>query len=378
MPALKVLQGGTWVTVPTVGPPGSTGPTGVTGPIGPATTIVGEFTTRSAGELPVDGFIPDGWDGVGTFPGGRQMVVGDALINNNTASTTFGDLWQFVGATDPAGWINVGQVVGPVGPTGLSGPTGPTGSTGPPTDEVLVGPDIPTLAVTELWYDTDDTRILGPAEMPVGGTVDQALVKNTDLDGDVKWAGPHVPYNVPSGKVIQFPNAEGDKINLYSDRFGLGIASGTTVIYSQTKVGFRADGFNGAEWAYIDAARIRHGGHDMQRQIAQNGNFSGPWNGTTTSLWTPTLVAGNYWVMFGASGTSTTVAARTIDLKFDDVIKATARVWINSVNVHTSFVNGVGMVGAVTAGSHTVKIVNGGGTGSDVNDYGWVLLIPYT
>ena len=90
------------------------------------------------------------------------------------------------------------------------------------------------------------------------------------------------------------------------------------------------------------------------------------------------MQAGNYWVMFGASGTSTSVAARTIDLKFDDVIKATARMWINSVNVHEAFVNGVGSIGAVTQGSHTIKIVNGSGTGSDVNDYGWVLLVPYT
>ena len=92
-----------------------------TGPQGIATTIVGEFITRTSAELPVDGAIPADWDGVGTFPGGKQMAVNEALIDNAPASATFGNLWQFVGAADAAGWIDVGQVVGPVGATGSAG-----------------------------------------------------------------------------------------------------------------------------------------------------------------------------------------------------------------------------------------------------------------
>jgi hypothetical protein len=141
---------------------------GPQGDVGVATTIVGEFTTRAATTLPPTGIIPAGWDGAGTFPGGRTMAVGESLIDNNTASGTYGDLWQYVStATDPAGWIDVGKVVGPTGPTGPTGPAGPVG---------------PTLS---------------------GGTTGQALVKTSNTDGAIAWGGPHLPLTggVVSGDV---------------------------------------------------------------------------------------------------------------------------------------------------------------------------------
>jgi hypothetical protein len=188
------LTGATWLPIGTAlpgptGASGATGPTGPTGPQGIATVIVGEFVTRDSADLPVDGNIPADWDGVGTFPGGKQMLVGEALINNNTTSATYGDLWQWVGVADPAGWINVGKVVGPGGPSGMDGVTGPTGATGPPDDEVHVGPDTPPLVTHELWFDTDDTRILGPTDLPLGGVKGNALVKASTLDGDYVLTG---------------------------------------------------------------------------------------------------------------------------------------------------------------------------------------------
>jgi hypothetical protein len=101
-------------------------------------------------------------------------------------------LFQYVTtAVDPTSWIDVGLIQGPPGEIGVDGSTGPTGPTGPMTDEVYIGPDDPTVPQpqAELWFDTDDTRILGPTDLPIGGLVGQFLIKKTDLDGDVEWTG---------------------------------------------------------------------------------------------------------------------------------------------------------------------------------------------
>ena len=254
--ALKVKDQttGLWVYA---GTPGPMGPSGPTGPQGVATTIVGEFVTRTSAELPVDGAIPADWDGVGTFPGGKQMAVNEALIDNATASATFGNLWQFVGAADAAGWIDVGQVVGPVGSTGPSGSTGPTG---PPTDEIHIGPDTPPLPVTELWYDTDDARTLGPYFLPDGGLTYDVLAKVTDLDADIGWRN---VYSVPSGKIISFPNtADVAKIHLYSTTFGFGITGSTLNIFSSSNIKFNQNSITGTQLANISPSGMEvNAGH---------------------------------------------------------------------------------------------------------------------
>jgi hypothetical protein len=129
---------------------------GPQGDTGAATLIIGEFVTKTTAQLPVNGTIPAGWDGVGTFPGGHQMLVGESLIDNRPGSPTLGDLWQFVGAGDPTGWVDVGLVRGPAGPAGVAGPPGPVGGTLP------------------------------------GGTTGQALCKSSNADGALQWAGPHL------------------------------------------------------------------------------------------------------------------------------------------------------------------------------------------
>ena len=231
MGALKVREPstGTWMVIPTVGPTGPAGPTGPTGPQGVATTIVGEFSTREPTDLPPDGLIPADWDGPGTFPGGWQMIVGTALINNNPASATLGNLWQFVGTLLAAGWIDVRQVVGSTGPTGPSGadsivpgPTGPIGPTGPP--------------------------------LPTGGAGGDVLTKASAADQDVRWGGDINTGSIfqAAGEIIQFPNeADVPKINLYGTTFGFGITGSTLNIFASTNIKFNQNSITGTELANI-------------------------------------------------------------------------------------------------------------------------------
>jgi hypothetical protein len=77
----------------------------------------------------------------------------------------------------------------------IQGPPGPSGPSGPMSDQVFIGTDDPvtTVPTAEMWFDTDDTRVLGPADMPPGGTEGQALTKVDGTDGNVEWTGPYSP-----------------------------------------------------------------------------------------------------------------------------------------------------------------------------------------
>jgi hypothetical protein len=156
------------------GPHGPAGPTGLTGPQGPAglqgdvgvsTRIIGQFENRLPTDLPADGLIPAGWDSPGNPLNPYQVKIQEALIDNNLASPSHGDLWQFVteDINPAAPWLNVGQIQGipgPPGPIGVAGPEGPTGPTGAPG--------------------------LGIA---AGGTTGQTLRKKTNADYDTQWGG---------------------------------------------------------------------------------------------------------------------------------------------------------------------------------------------
>jgi hypothetical protein len=115
---------------------GETGPAGPQGPkgdTGAATLIVGEIVTRDPVDLPASGLIPAGWDGAGTFPGGKQMKIGESLIYNpaNAQTPGAGRLWQYVSTgSDPSGWVDIGLVRGPTGASGPVGPQGPKGTAG--------------------------------------------------------------------------------------------------------------------------------------------------------------------------------------------------------------------------------------------------------
>jgi Collagen triple helix repeat (20 copies) len=128
------------------GPTGQAGATGPQGPAGQATLIIGEFVTRTPADLPINGWIPDAWDGPGTFPGGQQADIGHSLIYNpaDTQIPEAGRLFQYVStSTDPSGWVDIGLVRGPVGPQGIQGDPGPAGATGPAGAQGADGPTGP-------------------------------------------------------------------------------------------------------------------------------------------------------------------------------------------------------------------------------------------
>ena len=287
--------GAAWVNIPTVGPmgpPGATGPsvTGATGPTGPtgtqgvSTIIVGSFGsgTGTPATLPPTGALVAGF----TSPGSPayQMVIGESLYYEaptGAADPLDGHLFQFMTtAVNAAGWVDIGLIQGP------RGPSGPRGACGPSSDEIWIGPDQPTGVATELWYDTDDNRILGPAEMPVGGLANDALVKNTDLDGDVKWRD---LYTLVAGEVIQFPNvADVPKINLYSTTFGLGIESGTLTLFASSNIRFRQNSITGERFAEINAAGIHVDG-TINPSTTLNVSWVNGFSGTATCRYTPAV-----------------------------------------------------------------------------------------
>src|SRR4029079_1057207 len=96
--------------------------------------------------------IPDAWDGPATFPGGRQMSVGESLIyspGGDPSTPGAGHLWQFVStASTPAGWADVGLVRGPEGVSGAPGAAGATGATGADGPTGAPGPRRPPGALS--------------------------------------------------------------------------------------------------------------------------------------------------------------------------------------------------------------------------------------
>jgi Collagen triple helix repeat (20 copies) len=130
---------------------GPTGPEGPQGQAGQSTVVVGEFT-RNPVDLPSSGVIPPGWNGDGTPVDEIVMQVGWSLLHVPT-----GDLWSFIGTASPAGWIDVGHVVGPQGPPGTDGATGAQGPTGPQGPAGATGPAGPTGDVTSRVAKAGDT-----------------------------------------------------------------------------------------------------------------------------------------------------------------------------------------------------------------------------
>lgn len=114
---------------PVMGPPGLRGQRGDRGDPGGTTTVVFSFgEEQTPDQLPEDGLIPAGWDGVRRPAEDLQIGVGQSCEYAGD-----GYLWLFVGPSSvPGGWIETGQVRGPPGDQGPLGDTGPPGATGPP------------------------------------------------------------------------------------------------------------------------------------------------------------------------------------------------------------------------------------------------------
>jgi hypothetical protein len=140
---------------------GITGQTGVQGPPGQdgaAAIIVGQFgTSRVPGELPPTGLIPADWDRPGTPE--YQCRIGDALLFHQEDHPNDGDLYGYVSQlTAPAGWVDIGSILGPQGPQGPPGPDGATGAQGETGPE---GPEGPR-GVPGLTGPQGDPGIQGP------------------------------------------------------------------------------------------------------------------------------------------------------------------------------------------------------------------------
>jgi hypothetical protein len=143
----------------------------VKGDEGQAAIIVTDFS-RDPADLPASGLIPADWDGPGSPPQDIQFIIGWAALHRPT-----GDLWSFVGANIPSGWLNVGPVVGPVGDTGPTGPLGPVGPTGPTGSTGDAGPTGPTGSVGDTGP-TGPTGSTGDAGIVVGPTAPSSPTLN--------------------------------------------------------------------------------------------------------------------------------------------------------------------------------------------------------
>jgi hypothetical protein len=164
-----------------VGPQGAQGIEGPEGPVGPAgapgqaTVIVGEFgAIRTPAALPISGVIPADWDGTGRPPNTVTLTQGQSLIYrpSDTNDPEFGHLFQFVGAAIvPAGWVDIGEIVGPAGPQGSPGSQGPEGPQGPTGPEGPEGPEGPAGASVNYVLHSGTVNANGsPIRLPSGWT----------------------------------------------------------------------------------------------------------------------------------------------------------------------------------------------------------------
>jgi len=169
------------------GIPGPEGDPGIQGPMGPQgkqgapgqiSDLVGSFKNHTPDELPVDGLIPQDWEGPGDPPAPYQMKLDESLIYIGTvADGRVGGLLSqhvfiFKGAQ---GWIDAGQIQGPegpIGPQGVAGPRGPQGQPGQRGDDGSVGPEGPQ----------GPQGIRGPAG-PAGRTGDEGPEGPRGFDG---------------------------------------------------------------------------------------------------------------------------------------------------------------------------------------------------
>jgi hypothetical protein len=216
------------------GPQGVAGPTGATGPQGAAYRIIGEFTTRTSADLPVDGLIPANWDGPGKPAAATQTQEGQAYLDNNPADPNVGHSFVYVTtASDPSGWIDSGNIVGP------AGPPGPNPS--------AVQPNTPTTPPVVLWVDTDETPtvLAGPPTGPASGDLSGTYPAPAIANGAVGLASAKVSGTLPlaSGGTGQTTAKASRETGLgaagyYSN--GATHAAGTTITITQATHGLRA------------------------------------------------------------------------------------------------------------------------------------------
>lgn len=295
MPVLKVKDAsGVWLDIAGQGPAGATGI---------ATLILGNFgQSKTPADLPPDGNIPVDWDAPG-IPA-HQMLAGESLIYlpNDVNDILYGRLHQFMAP----GWIDIGQISGPIGPAGAPGPAGATGVQGPP------GPPLPLGGATGhplLKVDATDQNVAwsGDLRMP-GNIVTSAANITVQADnrgfflngngGIMKKSGGGVVIRKHSGNThptvenndgsaatniitangaaamtaaLGFGSSEGNKLNLYGTTFGLGINASELALWSGGKISFRGTSRTGPEYGWIDTNGLTLGTRSVTLTCFANG-----------------------------------------------------------------------------------------------------------
>ena len=241
------------------GPTGPAGATGATGETGVATVIVADFgVSRTPAELPPSGTIPIDWDAPGSPSRVLQAEPGHSVIYNPVDQTNpqFGHLFQFVTTQlNPAGWMDIGPIVGrdgDPGPTGATGATGPRGLTGPAGATGPTGPMGPTGATGA----TGATGLRGPIgpQGPAGPQGVQGIQgiqgETGSTEGTVGIVEDYVGTVAPP-KYLLCDGAEHD-VATYPDLAGLLVGSNWE--QSTTPGKFRTPRLNGRTTVAIDPA----------------------------------------------------------------------------------------------------------------------------
>jgi hypothetical protein len=138
--------------------------------------VIGSFgRVKTPADLPVDGYIPAGFDGPGYPTTGFQVRNDQALIYlpANIDDPLYGNLYIYVGTTYEKPWLDTGKLnspQGPIGPQGIPGPAGPAGPAGP---QGIQGAS----TVIKLTFGLSKS----PADLPVSGLI------------PANWDGPGIP-----------------------------------------------------------------------------------------------------------------------------------------------------------------------------------------
>jgi hypothetical protein len=134
--------------------------------------IVGSFgRVKTPADLPVDGYIPAGFDGPGYPTTGFQARSDQAFIYSpaNIDDPLYGHLYTYVGTTYAVPWLDAGRMVGPQGPIGpqgqqgVPGNTGETGVQGPQGEQGIQG----AATIIKATFGLTKT----PSDLPVDGFI---------------------------------------------------------------------------------------------------------------------------------------------------------------------------------------------------------------
>lgn len=179
-----------------IGPPGIQGPKGDKGDAGETVNIRFAFYNRKPSELPLNGFFPKDWDAPGRPKDDVQFRAGDGVVYQPTASLDPMDDHIFAFVTtefDPTGWMDYGEIQGPMGPVGPQGPRGeqgiqgPQGPEGPRGAQGPMGPEGPQGEIGPMGPPGRTSVLVGdfnnrtPADLPADGFIPK------------DWDGPNSP-----------------------------------------------------------------------------------------------------------------------------------------------------------------------------------------